>query len=195
MLLLNETSATRDVADIRNLVGFVGLITIALLIIIVTQRSRSLSRPLSTAGDALTQISQGNFDLGLPPASDDEIGGLISNIQLTANRLKCYVQGELAYAVTEKQLETAKSIQRDFLLPYLPVSPNYDVKAFSRPALQIGADWYDMVDTGDHAIFIVADVCDKESLRLFICLFSVALFAPRFSMVSLLSNQPLMLQA
>ena len=161
VLLLNERTATADVTAIGRVQALVALLTVFFLLIIIAYRSRSLSRPLSTAGDALQQISTGNFDVQLPPVTDDEIGGLLSNVQITANRLKCYLKEVTSFAVTEKQIDTAKSIQKDFLLSSLPSSPSYDVEAFSRPALQIGADWYDMVDVGDYAIFIVADVCDK----------------------------------
>jgi len=161
VLLLNQRSALKDVEYMGYVLGFVGLSTLLLLAIVVALRSRSLSRPLSVAAEALGEISQGRFDVQLPPPTDDEIGGLLANIQITADRLKNYVHEALTFAVTEKQLETAKSIQSDFLLSSLPLSPCYDVKAFSRPALQIGADWYDMVDTGDYVFLVVADVCDK----------------------------------
>jgi sigma-B regulation protein RsbU (phosphoserine phosphatase) len=120
-----------------------------------------LSRPLSVAGTALQRISTGDFNLSLPPSTDDEIGGLLRNIQITADRLKSYLSEVTSFAVTQKQIDTAKSIQKDFLLSDLPQSPAYDVAAFSRPALDIGADWYDMVDIGDYAVLLVADVCDK----------------------------------
>ena len=161
ILLLNEQTATADVDAIWQVQALVALLTLFFVLVIITYRANSLSRPLSTAGDALKQISTGNFDIQLPPATEDEIGGLLSNVQITANRLKCYLGEVTSFAVTQKQLDTAKSIQQDFLLPSLPSSPNYDVEAFSRSALEIGADWYDMVDIGDYAYFVVADVCDK----------------------------------
>lgn len=161
ILLLNERTATADVTAIGQLQGLIALFTLLLVLLIITYRANLLSRPLSTAGDALKQISAGNFDIQLPTPTEDEIGGLLSNVQITANRLKSYLGEVTSFAVTQKQLDTAKSIQQDFLLPSLPASPSYDVEAFSRSALEIGADWYDMVDVGDYAYFVVADVCDK----------------------------------
>lgn len=161
ILLLNERTATADVAAIGRVQALVALLTVFFVLLIITYRANSLSRPLSTVGDTLKKISTGNFDIQLPPITDDEIGGLLSNVQITANRLKCYLREVTSFAVTQKQLDTAKSIQQDFLLPSLPSSPSYDVEAFSRSALEIGADWYDMVDVGEFAYFIVADVCDK----------------------------------
>jgi len=161
ILLLNDRAVTGSVNAIARVQAFVGLVTLLLALFIVVLRSRSLSRPLSIAGSALKRISTGDFDVLMPPARDDEIGGLLTNVQITANRLKSYLNEVTSFAVTQKQIDTAKSIQKDFLLARLPVSPDYDVAAFSRPALEIGADWYDMVDLGDYVIFLVADVCDK----------------------------------
>jgi len=161
ILILNDRSVNASVNAISRVQGLVGLLTLAFALLIVVVRARSLSRPLSEAGVALQRISTGDFDVQMSPAADDEIGGLMSNIQIAANRLKAYLSEVTTFAVTQKQIDTAKSIQQDFLLSVLPASPTYDVAAFSRPALEIGADWYDMVDTGDHVVFLVADVCDK----------------------------------
>jgi len=161
ILILNEQSILGEVNKIGRVQALVGLATLALALLIVAIRSRALSRPLSVAGTALQRISTGDFDLSLPPSTDDEIGGLLSNIQITADRLKGYLSEVTSFAITQKQIDTAKSIQKDFLLSDLPQSPAYDVAAFSRPALDIGADWYDMVDIGDYAVLLVADVCDK----------------------------------
>ena len=161
ILLLNDRTLITEVNAIGRAQALVGLTTLILALVIIAIRSRALSRPLSVAGSALQRISTGDFDVALPPSADDEVGGLLRNVQITANRLKCYLSEVTSFAITQKQIDTAKSIQRDFLLTNLPASPSYDVAAFSRPALDIGADWYDMVDIGDYAVLLVADVCDK----------------------------------
>lgn len=161
ILLLNDRTLITEVNAIGRVQALVGLATLLLALAIIAIRSRALSRPLSVAGSALQRISTGDFDVVLPPSADDEVGGLLRNVQITANRLKCYLSEVTSFAITQKQIDTAKSIQRDFLLTNLPASPSYDVAAFSRPALDIGADWYDMVDIGDYAVLLVADVCDK----------------------------------
>lgn len=161
ILLLNDRNLITEVNAIGRVQALVGLATLLLALAIIAIRSRALSRPLSVAGSALQRISTGDFDVVLPPSADDEVGGLLRNVQITANRLKCYLSEVTSFAITQKQIDTAKSIQRDFLLTNLPASPSYDVAAFSRPALDIGADWYDMVDIGDYAVLLVADVCDK----------------------------------
>jgi serine phosphatase RsbU (regulator of sigma subunit) len=161
ILLLNERKATADVTAIGHLQALVGVLTLLVVLLIIAYRSRAISRPISAAGRALQGISTGHFDVQLSATTDDEIGGLLRNVQVTADRLKAYLKEVTAFAITQKQIDTAKAIQQDFLLPSLPADPAYAVEAFSRPALEIGADWYDMVDVGDCAVLVVADVCDK----------------------------------
>ena len=121
----------------------------------------AISSPISLAANALHRISDGDFDFELPDGGNDEMGGLVHDIQSAANRLKRFLAQATSFAVTEKQLETAKAIQADFLLTDLPNSSLYEVEAYSRPALTIGADWYDMVKVGQYVFIVVADVCDK----------------------------------
>lgn len=165
VVLFSEEAATQAIRTTGQVQSIVGIITLLLVLAIVAIRARLISRPISNAGKALQSISLGNFDVNLEvpanPSDDDEVIGLLRNVQVSANRLKAYLTETTAFAVTQKQLDTAKAIQRDFLLQVLPTSPAYQAAVISRPALEIGADWYDMIDAGNYVVFVVADVCDK----------------------------------
>ena len=161
ILLIDERIATADVIAIRGVQALVDMLTLLIIFILIAYQARALSGPLSVVSKALQQLRNGNFDVQLTSTSDDEIGGLLRNVQLTADRLKTYFKEVTSFAVTRKQLDTAKSIQQDFLLKSIPTCPCFDVEALTRPALEIGADWYDMVDAPDYSVILVADVCDK----------------------------------
>ena len=161
VLLLNEKKALSVLDSIGELQALVGLLTVLSALLIVILRSKAITRPITVAGQALEHISDGNFDIHLEATANDEMGGLLRNIQSAADRLRLYLAETTSFAVTQKQIDTAKAIQADFLLSMLPTSSCYEVDAFSRPALEIGADWYDMVDAGRYVVLIVADVCDK----------------------------------
>ena len=161
VLLLNEKKALSALDSIGHLQAVVGLLTVLLALFIIQSRSRAITQPVSVAGRALERISDGDFDIHVTATTNDEMGGLLRNIQSAADRLKLYLAETTSFAVTQKQIDTAKAIQADFLLAQLPSSPCYEVEALSRPALEIGADWYDMVDAGRYVVLIVADVCDK----------------------------------
>lgn len=161
VLLVNENSITSSLNHIRFVQIAVALLTLIALFLIVSIRAKSVSRPISAVGTALEKISISDFDISLPSSSCAELSNFLLNVQITANRLKCNLKEATTFAVTQKEINTAKSIQQDFLLASLPSSPSYDVAAFSRPALEVGADWYDMVDGDNYAIVVLADVCDK----------------------------------
>jgi serine phosphatase RsbU (regulator of sigma subunit) len=165
VLLFSEEQATQAIRSTGQVQAIVGGLTLLLVLLFVAIRSRRISRPISEAGRALQKIGVGDFDVHLSVPSDasndDEVTGLLRNVQVSSDRLRAYLTEVTSFAVTQKQLDTAKSIQRDFLLQALPESSEYQASAVSRPALEIGADWYDMVDAGNHVVFVVADVCDK----------------------------------
>ena len=161
VVLVNENSIISSLNQIRIVQIAVALLTLIALFLIVSIRARSVSRPISAVGSALEKISNSDFDISLPSSSCAELSSFLLNVQITANRLKCNLKEAANFAVTEKEINTAKAIQQDFLLASLPSSASYDVAAFSRPALEVGADWYDMVDTDNYSIVVLADVCDK----------------------------------
>ena len=161
ILLLNESKATREVRAIGHVQAVAGVSSMVFALLIIVLLSRAISRPISEAGHALQRLGNGDFEINCSSFTDDEIGGLMRNIQLAADRLKSYLEEVTSFAITQKQIDTAKAIQKDFLLSSLPSNSAYQVEAFSRPALEIGADWYDMVDAGDYSVVVVADVCDK----------------------------------
>jgi hypothetical protein len=161
ILLVNERQAAMHVDSIGQIQVLVALLTISALFVIIAIRSGSVSRPISAVGHALKKIRNGDFDIALPSSSCQEMAEFLSNAEVTATRLKCYLKEVTSFAVTEKEIKTAKAIQQDFLLSSLPSSPTYDASAFSRPALEVGADWYDMVDSENYAFIVLADVCDK----------------------------------
>ena len=159
--IVNERELSSHLQSVRTIQILVAFLTLLALLTIIAIRSRSVSRPITAVGIALHKISKGDFEISLPTAPYEEMSEFLLNVQVTANRLKCYLHDATAFAVTEKEIKTAKAIQQDFLLASLPTSTAYDVAAFSRPALEVGADWYDMVDTDNYAIIVLADVCDK----------------------------------
>jgi len=61
------------------------------------------------------------------------------------------------------ELEIARDIQNDLLPGASPQIPGYDIEAFSRPAREIGGDFYDYIQFGDGDLgFVIADVSGKS---------------------------------
>ncbi|GAB6188306.1 PP2C family protein-serine/threonine phosphatase [Marinitoga arctica] len=62
----------------------------------------------------------------------------------------------------DEQLRIASEIQKSLLPKKIPEFENVDIKAFYRPAYDIGGDYYDVVDLGDKIFLVLADVSGKS---------------------------------
>ena len=118
-------------------------------------------RPIGKAGMAIKAISNGDFDVQLPGVYPGELGELYCSINDTGGRLRELLAKALAHASTDQQIDTAKQIQRSFLVDHLPSDDHIDLAAFGEPAYEIGADWYDALSIDGLTYVVVADVCYK----------------------------------
>jgi serine phosphatase RsbU (regulator of sigma subunit) len=80
-----------------------------------------------------------------------------TNQELEASRNR--VQSLLALA--DQQMQTARQIQRSFLVEDWPGCGDCDLAYFLKSSYEVGADWYDVLRLGDYLFLVVADVCDK----------------------------------
>ena len=91
-----------------------------------------------------------------------EIASSVNSInQRTAEIITAKKQIEYLNAITQRQLSTAAEIQRYFLTSSFPQDLSYEVSGLTRPAYDVGGDWYDAFTINGHSFFVVADVCDK----------------------------------
>jgi serine phosphatase RsbU (regulator of sigma subunit) len=137
------------------------IITLFVIAIGMYWQARKISGPLNLASTSIKQISNGQFDINIIHNRSDEIGALYDDINSTAVQLRDFINEATANAVTNKQLETANRIQKNFLVEKLSESNFYELAATFVPAYEIGADWYDAISIDDKLYFVIADVCDK----------------------------------
>jgi sigma-B regulation protein RsbU (phosphoserine phosphatase) len=143
------------------------------------QRIGSLSQHLNTCvppptllvfpedGDyaALESCVRGGFDFMAPPFLPSLVRSRMAS---------CKERGTLSQAVEElaaaaslrqyeQDLDIAREIQAGFLPESLPSPHGWELAARTRPARQVGGDFYDGFElvNGRRLGFIVADVCDK----------------------------------
>jgi serine phosphatase RsbU (regulator of sigma subunit) len=123
--------------------------------------ARRLADPIEEASRSITQLSSGNFNIDLNLKPRGEIGELYTNIRTTSSRLKDLVETEKIAAVSIEQMQTAKSIQKNFLPIQHTKTEQLAVAALCEPALEVGADWYDIIPIPNGTVLVLADVCDK----------------------------------
>ena len=113
-----------------------------------------------------------------------EISNSVASINdRTSEIIRAKNQIEYLNAITQRQLSTAAEIQRFFLTKVFPDGLSYEVTALTRPAYDVGGDWYDTFTIGKHSFFVVADVCDKGvGSALFMSVFRTLIrYSTRFS--------------
>lgn len=177
-----ETVFRRFHGTIRKLYLLEAIILILVTLAIHVLGGKLVS-PLRIASQKLKLISEGDFDAQIAHHRRDEIGSLFDDINDTTLRLKQLVAKESALAVTKRQLETAREIQKSFLVEQLPTSEHFEIAASFAPAYEIGADWYDALRIGERSYVVIADVCDKGvGSALFMSVFRTLL---RYSLLQL----------
>lgn len=161
LLILGEKEAFKPLTVLRQYLFAVGLASILITSLAIAWQCGRLATPIRRAGKALQRISEGDFEGRITHKRQDEIGALLDNINTASEQLKLFLEKETAGAVIQKQLETAREIQKDFLVSQIPQSEQLELAPVFLPAYEVGADWYDAVRIGDVTVFVVADVCDK----------------------------------
>jgi hypothetical protein len=132
------------------ILGIAAVNLLALLIssFAIWRVSKPLLKPIDAAGEALRQISEGQFEIELPRSSNNDISRLFDYIRYSAIRLKDYVAETTRNAVNNAQISEAKRLQADFLIEHLPETDELEIAALCEPAYDIGADWYDVIELG-----------------------------------------------
>lgn len=134
------------------------LVLVSLMIAAVCQQA---AKPVLKAAATLKEFGKGNFEARINVSRKDEIGTLFDNINETGSKLLGMVNERLGRAVTDKQIETAKEIQKEFIVREQLSGKDIEIAADFDPAYEIGADWYDVIHKGEVTYIVIADVCDK----------------------------------
>ena len=147
-------------------VGIANLIALTVSTVVLIKISKPLLiKPIDIAGEALRQMSEGEFHIELPGSTNRDTQKLYNYIKSSSSQLNKYFKEVTRNATTNSQLEQAKKLQQGFLVKKFPTSNEFTIGALCKPAYDIGADWYDALSpesrTGETVFMVVADVCDK----------------------------------
>ena len=88
--------------------------------------------------------------------------GLIESLRDKIRRLEAAQVDLIRKERLERELELARQVQQSLLPRVFPSFPGYDFAALSRPARQVGGDFYDVFALGEGRFgLVIADVSDK----------------------------------
>ena len=114
------------------------------------------------------RVRRGDFTHRIRIASGDQLGDLADSF----NAMTASVEGLLAQAAEKKRMEEELRIAREMQMSLLPRDaariPGLTVAPFSRPAREVGGDYYDVVRLGERRLgVLVADVSGKGTSAAF----------------------------
>ncbi|MBI4583816.1 MAG: SpoIIE family protein phosphatase [Planctomycetes bacterium] len=121
-----------------------------------------LTRPIRALAKDLRQVSLGDLEHRSPIRTGDEIGNLARAFNQMTENLEQAQEVLLAQKAAEHELALATRIQQSLLPRGLPQPAGFDLAAFSRPAREVGGDYYDFIPIDEeHLGIVIADVSGK----------------------------------
>ncbi|MFW6188984.1 MAG: PP2C family protein-serine/threonine phosphatase [Planctomycetota bacterium] len=128
--------------------------------------SSGIAAPLHRLAEQAEEIGKGNLDKRVDVHGGGEIGMLADAFNNMVVSLNAHIdqlrETTAARERLESELEIAADVQRAMLPEELPESPGLETAAFSRPARNVGGDFYDVVKLADgRMVFAVGDVSGK----------------------------------
>jgi sigma-B regulation protein RsbU (phosphoserine phosphatase) len=147
----------------------VAMLSIGALIagaVVANVLAKRISGPVHSLAEATRHIGAGGFGHRVAVESTDEVGLLAESFNKMADSLETYTS-QLARTHAEKEalhreMDIAAEIQRSLLPASCPTLPRFDIAADSRPAHEVGGDFYDFIELPEGRIgIIVADASGK----------------------------------
>jgi len=169
LIILPEAELVADIRSLTLMNAMVAVLGLALLLVVITQVTHRLTRPLSSLALATRDIGKGNLDATLPElSSQDEISTLSRDFNSMRLSLRDHIE-QVRHATASKQkLESEIQIARDIQMSMIPGAGNvsfaeqkHDLYACLRPAKSVGGDLYYFSLEQDRLRFMVGDVSDK----------------------------------
>lgn len=139
----------------KSLIFFVILVCITAIISLFA--SSSLTAALTSLFDATGKISEGDFNIRVKVASNDEVGALAENFNTMAAEVSRLLEQSAEKARMQSELQTAKMVQETlFPEPQIKIGP-LEITGFYEPASECGGDWWHYCRIGNKIFLWIGD--------------------------------------
>ncbi len=154
-LLVREADALRSLETLRD--GLALAFTLILLVVGVTSVlvMRRAARPLKEIGLSMNKVAEGDLSIRLPPQRASDMARLVSSFNAMVEEVSRSRDSLKKTEALRREVEIAHRIQTT-LLPATLTLPGFDVAARSRPASEVGGDFYDVVPLEAGRFWLIA---------------------------------------
>jgi len=139
-----------------------GLLFIAVALVGIVPLSTRLTRNLSTLGDGVRRIAQGDYRARVPVLAKDEVGQLAMAFNQMAEDVERHQQSAVEQERIRRELELGRQIQNE-MLPHAPLRLGLtEIEGVSVPAREVGGDFFNyFVLSNGQVALLVGDVSGK----------------------------------
>lgn len=121
-----------------------------------------ITNPMTELVKDFQIVSSGNLNHRAHSTASNELGYLAHAFNEMTVKLQAAHAAELELKTREHEMKLATQIQASLLPKTLPNIPGYDIAAYYKPSREVGGDYYDFINLGNHRLgIVVADVSGK----------------------------------
>lgn len=124
----------------KSLLFFFALIAAAMMVAVLS--ASALTSKLRELYQATQKVAEGQFDISIQVASNDEVGDLARSFNLMALEVGRLLRSTADKARLEKELETAKTVQETLFPSPEARLGNAHITGSYTPASECGGDWW-----------------------------------------------------
>jgi sigma-B regulation protein RsbU (phosphoserine phosphatase) len=145
-LYLSEVRLAQEKAKLARLAILLGLLGAGAAVGVAYGALAKVLRPLRRLATEVQAIAGGRYDRTVHTRGRGEVGLVASAVEEMAQGLAA---GKVLRAESEevgRELALGVEVQSSLLPDRIPMLPGVDVGAFSRPATEVGGDYYDFLE-------------------------------------------------
>ncbi|MCB2199865.1 SpoIIE family protein phosphatase [bacterium] len=124
--------------------------------------NRTITSSVAALRNGTEQLRKGNLAVSIDVKNRDELGDLASSFNQMTTDLRRMMIEVAEKERLEREVQIAREIQVRLLPAVIPQPDGFEIDARSVPALEVGGDYYDVIDLGKNkTLFALGDVSGK----------------------------------
>lgn len=156
-LLVREDEALGPLRSLQRTVVLTFLVVLVLITLFTVAAVGRIAAPLKRVVASMDQVAAGDLTVRLPAEPTPDLNRMVTAFNGMVKEVDDARRDMVRAEAMRRELEIAHRIQTSILPRPMPL-PGYTVAAKSKPASEVGGDFYDLIPTENGFWVIVGDV-------------------------------------